>query len=133
MEGRQGWVASGHGVEQIDLATVGPQWTGRYRFLWHPPAGYSRPLTLGDRGEAVLQVANLFARLDGQTRALAGEQFNSALQRRVRLFQRQEGLEDDGLVGEQTLLRLNERLGIDITADAARARIAGQAGEVVLR
>jgi general secretion pathway protein A len=133
MDGRQAWVSSGQGMEKIDLALLGPLWTGSFRFLWHPPAGYSRPLALGDRGEAVTQVANLFARLDRQSRALAGEQFNAALQQRVRLFQRQEGLEDDGLVGVQTLLRLNERLGIDTTADAARARLAGDRSEVVLR
>jgi general secretion pathway protein A len=133
IEGRQAWVATGQGVERIDLALLGPRWTGRFRFLWHPPAGYSRPLALGDSGEAVSEVAGLFARLDGQSRALAGEQFNSALQQRVRLFQRQEGLDDDGLVGVQTLLRLNERLGIDITADAARARLVRESGEVVLR
>ena len=79
------------------------------------------------------EVAKLFARLDGQSRPLAEEQFNSALQARVRLFQRQEGLEDDGLVGVQTLLRLNQRLGIDITAAAARARLVDDAGELVVR
>ena len=133
IQGRLAWVVSGESVEQIELAAIGPQWTGRYRFLWHPPAGYSRPLALGDSGEAVAEVANLFARLDRQSRPLAGEQFNSALQQRVRLFQRQEGLEDDGLVGVQTLLRLNERLGIDVTADAARARLVSETEEVVLR
>ena len=133
LEGRQAWVASGQGVERIDLAALGPQWTGRYRFLWHPPAGYSRPLALGDRGVAVAEVAKLFARLDKQSRPLAGEIFNAALRERVRLFQRQEGLRDDGLVGVQTLLRLNQRLGIDVTAGAARVRLAGEAGEVVSR
>ena len=133
LEGRQAWVASGEGVERIELADLGPQWSGRYRFLWHPPTGYSRPLVPGDSGPAVAEVAKLFARLDGQSRPLAEEQFNSALQARVRLFQRQEGLEQDGLVGVQTLLRLNQRLGIDITAAAARARLADDAGELVVR
>ena len=90
-------------------------------------------MALGDTGAAVSQVANLFARLDGQSRTLADKQFNDALQQRVRLFQRQEGLEDDGLVGVRTLLRLNERLGIDTSASAARTRLAEDADEVVLR
>jgi general secretion pathway protein A len=77
-------------------------------------------------------VASLFARLDGQSRALADRTFNEALRERVRLFQQQQGLDDDGVVGVQTLLKLNEQLGIDMTATAARGKL-GEAGEVVQR
>ena len=42
---------------------------------------------------------------------LAVERFNFALQQRVRLFQREQELADDGVVGLQTLLRLNAELG----------------------
>ena len=69
------------------------------------------------------QVANLFAQLDGQPQALSGQSFNAALEQRVRLFQREQGLDDDGLVGVQTLLKLNESLGIDPTATAARQHL----------
>jgi general secretion pathway protein A len=72
----------------------------------------------------VAQVASLFARLDGQQQALAGNRFSPALQTRVRLFQREQGLEDDGVVGVQTLLKLNEALGIDLTAAVARDKLA---------
>jgi general secretion pathway protein A len=78
-------------------------------------------------------VAELFARLDDQPRALTDDTFNRALQQRVRLFQREQGLEDDGVVGVQTLLKLNERLGIDITAADARARLQAESDEVVQR
>ena len=75
-------------------------------------------------------VATLFARLDGQPQALADTTFNAPLQQRVRLFQRQQGLEDDGVVGVQTLLKLNELLGIDVTAEAARQALGGTADVV---
>ena len=133
MEGRKAWVATGRGVVTIDLGDIGSQWTGRYRFLWHPPPGFERPLSFGDSSEAVARVAELFARLDDQPRALTDDKFNSALQQRVRLFQREQGLEDDGVVGVQTLLKLNERLGIDISAETARARLQAESDEVVQR
>jgi general secretion pathway protein A len=133
IDGRQAWVATRQSLERVDLSLLGPQWTGRYRFLWRPPEEFEKPLSLGDRGAAVSQVAELFARLDGQSRALASDQFNAALQQRVRLFQQEQGLEDDGVVGVQTLLKLNERLGIDTTAGAARARLQGEGDEVVQR
>ncbi len=120
IEGRQAWVAHSRGVEEIALAELGPYWSGAYQWLWQPPQGFERPLSLGDSSEAVTEVADLFARLDGQPKALASDQFNLPLQQRVMIFQREMGLEADGVVGVQTLLKLNEALGIDVSASQAR-------------
>ena len=126
MEGRSAWVLTPGGVIEISLVELGPLWTGRYRFLWHPPGGFDGPIALGDDSAVVTAVADLFARLDGQQRALAGSRFNAALQQRVRLFQRENDLEDDGVVGVQTLLALNEQVGIDATAAQARSQLQGE-------
>jgi general secretion pathway protein A len=131
-EGRHAWVATDAGVERAELAALGPLWSGRFRFLWHPPPGFERPLAQGDSGPVVALVAGLFARLDGQARTLADQTFNVALRQRVELFQRQQGLEDDGVVGVKTLLKLNELLGIDVTAQGAR-QVLGEAAAVVQR
>jgi general secretion pathway protein A len=131
--GRKALVATEEGITEVEPGELGPAWSGGYRFLWHPPEGFTRPLGLGDNSPAVAQVAALFARLDGQPQALAGTRFTPALQTRVRLFQREHALEDDGVVGMQTLLRLNEALGIDLTAATARAQLAAGADEGVNR
>ncbi|MEE4145802.1 MAG: AAA family ATPase [Halieaceae bacterium] len=131
--GRSAWFATGSGVIEVQLAELGPAWTGRYRLLWHPPPGFVRPLAIGDNSPAVARVAELFARLDGQPQALAGNRFNPALETRVRLFQRKYALQDDGVVGIQTLLKLNEALGIDPTSAAARDLLARDPDEVVTR
>jgi general secretion pathway protein A len=68
-------------------------------------------------------VAQLFAQLDKQPQPLAGTRFNRALEQRVRMFQKQHALIDDGLVGVQTLLKLNEQLGVDVTAQQARMQL----------
>jgi len=132
-DGRSAWVWSDQGVLEKDLAELGPLWTGRFRFLWHPPQGFERPLAMGDNSAVVAAVAALFARLDDQQRALAGRRFNADLQQRVRLFQREHGLDDDGVVGVQTLLKLNEQLGIDATAARARTLLQDSTSEVVQR
>ena len=128
-QGRTGWILSDQGVSEIELVELGTAWTGNYRLLWHPPEGFSRPLGLGDNSPAIARIATLFARLDGQPQALAGTRFTPALQSRVRLFQRQQGLEDDGVVGVQTLLRLNEATGVDLSAAEARQALAQVPGE----
>jgi general secretion pathway protein A len=121
------------GERVVALSGLADLWTGDYHFLWHPPDGFSRPLGRGDRGPVVARVAALFAELDQQPQPLAEGEFNQALQQRVEMFQRAHGLEDDGMVGLQTLLKLNARLGIDTTLTAARQALASSAGEVTTR
>jgi general secretion pathway protein A len=133
VEGRRAWVATGQGPEQLALAELAPAWRGSYRYFWHPPAGFTRPLALGDSSPVVAEVAALFARLDRQPVALAETLFNEALQTRVRLFQRNHGLQADGVVGERTLLKLNELLGIDTTAGSARSQLMADSEALVTR
>jgi len=114
MSGRNAMVLTADTVVEADLTALGPLWAGTFRFLWRPPEGFTGPLSLDDSGPAVAQVALLFSKLDGQQEPLADRDFNAALKQRVILFQRQHGLEDDGVVGMQTLLKLNELLGIDV-------------------
>jgi general secretion pathway protein A len=92
-------------------------------FLWRAPDAWVSPLSLGETSAAVISVADLFARLDGQEGPLARDRFNEALTRRVRLFQQAEGLRDDGVVGVQTLVRLNRALGIDLNSERALRRL----------
>jgi len=117
------WLWTASGPFEVSLPELAPFWTGRYRFLWHPPAGFERPVSLGDESPVVAEIAQLFARLDAQPKPMAERRYNAALQQRVRMFQHKNGLVDDGVVGVQTLLKLNEQLGIDVTAAQARQQL----------
>jgi general secretion pathway protein A len=97
---------------ELPLADLAPLWRGEFLIFWQPPQYYAQPLSLGDRGPMVGWLAQEFARLDGQQRPLADDVFNAALDARVRLFQRQFSLMDDGVVGMKTLLRLNAARGV---------------------
>jgi len=127
------WALSRNGVVEVQLADLATYWTGRYRFLWRVPKGFQSSLSLGQEGDVVTRVAALFARLDGQIEPLAVERFNFALQQRVRLFQREQELADDGVVGLQTLLRLNAELGVDVSAAEARELLQLKPAEDVYR
>lgn len=131
LDGRSTWAVDAQGaVREVALSTLAAGWSGEYRYLWKPPAAFNKPLSRGDRGAAVRQVALLFARLDQQAQPLAGDAFNAALEQRVKLFQRSSGLEDDGVVGAQTLLTLNAALGIDPSARALRQALASSVATV---
>jgi general secretion pathway protein A len=110
---------SGNSLQGVPFTEVAALWRGGYRLLWRPPAGFSGPIGRAEVSPAVADVATLFARLDGQPQPLADNRYTEALANRVRLFQREQQLAADGVVGEQTLLRLNLLAGRDLSAAAA--------------
>ncbi len=91
------------------LSDIGSLWTGEARSFWLAPAAYEKPIAVGSRGPAVQWVANQFAELD-QRAPLAQQAFNGALSARVKLFQRDFSLDADGIVGANTILKLNDAL-----------------------
>jgi len=123
IEGQRARLATGDAIEVVPLAELTPLWSGEFYLLWQPPSGFDGPLSLGDEGPAVAEVARMLARLDGQARPLSDGRFNQALQARVRLFQESNRLEADGVVGVRTLLKLNEQLGIDTTRSLALSQL----------
>lgn len=95
--------------QKITLTELGKHWTGDIILLWQPPPGYNGPLTLGDNNDSVIWLVETFSKLDEQDTLLSQGEFNQALQQRVILFQQQEGLVADGVVGLKTLLALKHR------------------------
>jgi general secretion pathway protein A len=116
-------LATATGVERVPLAQLAPRWSGGYQYLWERPAGFDDALGPGDSGPVVAAVAALFARLDGQAEPLTTAAYSDALRERVRLFQQSEGLQADGLVGRNTLIRLQTRAGTALDGRAAVARV----------
>jgi general secretion pathway protein A len=133
IEGARAWVWGRQGLQQIGLAQLAPLWDGNFSFLWQVPDGFEAPLALGQQGLAVASVALLFMQLDGQSQPLTRGVFNAPLQQRVKLFQRAQGLVDDGVVGAQTLLALNAALGIDPDPALVRERVMASTNQGVLQ
>lgn len=102
------------GIEKVvpwsDLVT---QWNGDFLYVWSRPSGFEGSLQLGDRSELVTWVAEQFAKLDQQPAPLTRQFFTDRLQKRIELFQSNNGILPDGVFNEQTLRRLNEALGMD--------------------
>lgn len=86
-------------------------WTGSYIILWRPPKLKTSILTLGSSGTDVLWLTEMLDRAEGRPSTspndLSPTVFNWALKERVINFQRSMGLTADGIVGKQTLLKLN--------------------------
>ena len=124
VEGNEAEVLFEGKKQQVSLDELGTQWTGEYVIIWRRPAEFEQPVGLGASGPLVDWLAGQFATLDAQKTPLTNNTFNKMLERRVKLFQRSYALQDDGLVGLQTFLRLNEALGVEIPLQPMAGAVA---------
>lgn len=104
--GTSATVMTSHGLVSETLESLARDWDGSYYYLWLPPNGWSGAVSEGAEGDAVAEIAQLFAAIDGQPRALTDTVFDAQLSQRVRLFQDEQGLEVSGQVDAKTLLAL---------------------------
>lgn len=116
-------VAGPSGLQLVSLAELDALWTGSYWRYWQAPSSFTGLLKENDEGTLVTVVADIFAQLDQQPAPLTDRLFTPVLTQRVRLFQRGEGLQADGVIGAQTLRRLLLRGGADISAAEAAVTI----------
>ena len=98
--------------KRFDKEAIGPAWTAEFEYLWLKPPGYQTPLAAGEYSPVVAWVAEQFAVLDGQEKPITGEFFNLRLRTRVKIFQTRNGLKADGILGENTLSKLAEKIQV---------------------
>lgn len=93
---------------EIPLLTITPRWDGGFLFLWKTPPGGDILIGPGSTGAEVHWLYNTLSRINGsETESTFVDRFDPALGESVQHFQRQRGLEPDGLAGPETIIELN--------------------------
>jgi general secretion pathway protein A len=98
---------------EFPVEAINEYWLGQFLVLWQPPTLPVPVLQVGISNESVIWIRKLLDEIEG----LRGEPhtlsplFDYALRRRVIAFQRQQKLDQDGIVGERTLLALQALAG----------------------
>ncbi|OEF07569.1 general secretion pathway protein GspA [Vibrio genomosp. F10 str. 9ZD137] len=75
-------------------------WTGRYHYVWR--SEFQQLLKKGMSGEPISQLDSKLSALLGES-ASNSSSFDEGLERKVKVFQRWQGIEVDGIAGKQTL------------------------------
>lgn len=108
LRGETATVVVGGETKVVYLKALASQWSGGYTLLWRAPPEYRDVIRLGSRGPAVEWLQDRLALLPGaETTAQKHPTFDLAVAERVKRFQLAEGLLPDGVVGPQTLIRLD--------------------------
>lgn len=112
------------GKRRLRLSELSDEWTNEFIYLWQPPSNFVNYIFFDSTASLVDWLANAFATIDERDQVLAKGEFNSLLKKRIMLFQRENDLNEDGIAGVETLLKLNEKLGIAITLDTLNDQAA---------
>jgi general secretion pathway protein A len=105
------------GATEMDRESFAKNWNGVYLYLWKPPLGYSGPLSVTGNIPNGLpinpQVIDWFQRQlhaadQNSERVISGGRYTPAIAQQVLVFQQQQGLVADGILGRETLMRLNQ-------------------------
>ena len=98
----------GGDTRSVALGTLAAQWSGHYTVLSRMPLQAHEHIRFGESGPAVAWLSKQLAQGRGSaTRTTGDPVFDDALVQRVKQFQIAHGLIPDGIVGPQTLMRLN--------------------------
>lgn len=84
-------------------------WSGRYLYLWQPAPSFNT-LTVGDSNALGLRwLQDQLAIIDQSSeRIITGGRYTQAIAQKVASFQSQQALTADGVVGRETIMRLNQ-------------------------
>jgi len=115
------------GERSESLEWFSNHWSGAFLYLWHLPSEIAT-LRLGDRDSLALDwlQTKLQQLENGYQRLITGGHYNQAIREQVLLFQSQQGITADGVVGRQTIMKLNQ-LTDQLTPRLIGGEIAGGA------
>lgn len=104
-------------AKSYPLVDVSELWFGRYLIVWRPPNGSAGAIAPGMRNINVLWLRESLAALGNKSVASSegGRYFDSALEEKLRNFQREHRLQVDGLAGQRTQILINSMLALDGT------------------
>jgi general secretion pathway protein A len=95
-------------MRTVDIKEVEKKWLGDYTLFWRTPPDFRSPLRPGQKGNMVLWLNKQLALLQGKTdQPRKNLLYEGDLVAQLKKFQLSEGLVPDGIVGPQTIIRLN--------------------------
>jgi general secretion pathway protein A len=93
------------GRKSLSFSELEKTWSGQGFLLWKDPLNLPTRISLGSKGEHIKQLQGLLKGAGAYSKPLTGVYDNDTLSA-VKEFQSSKGIEQDGIVGDQTLMFL---------------------------
>ncbi|MFV2004398.1 MAG: AAA family ATPase [Gammaproteobacteria bacterium] len=107
-------VISDNKTYRIKLQDLNKYWYGQFTLLWKKPEHYSSVITPGDSGNVVNWLSLQLEKINNTpTPDIIISKYDDYLINKVKMFQSQQGLTADGIVGPITIIHLNNKSGIE--------------------
>ena len=111
VKGGKAQVIYGGSTHLVDAEELRAVWAKKFTVVWRPPSVGLGAIQKGMIGPSVRWLREQLDQMDGQAEKTAQPAvFDDALEKRVRDFQRRNYLTVDGVVGENTLVRIVSEL-----------------------
>ncbi len=104
LEGDIATVAISRETYEFSVTEINKYWLGQFLLLWQPPLLPVPILKIGLSNNAVIWIRKNLDIIEGMSSQSYSPRFDYALRTRIIAFQRQQQLDADGIVGEQTML-----------------------------
>lgn len=98
--------------QMIQLKLLVFYWKGEFSMLWRVPPVYEEIISPGFEGEAVVWLSQVMSEIDKTAENKTTSYYDADLVEKVKQFQLNQGLINDGVVGVKTLIHINQVTGI---------------------
>ena len=100
---------NGKSTNEMELDVFMQNWTGSFSYLWKPEPNF-KSLQLGDENQEGLSWLQdqLFKINNEREFLITGGRFTQAVYNEVIELQKKNNIEQDGIVGQQTLMLINQ-------------------------
>jgi len=95
------------------LEQLKQHWSGDFTLLWKQPPGYFDPIHPGHEGRDIIWLSQKINQINQSNKIPEASVYQQNLVEKIRQFQSSQGLVADGVVGVQTLIRINNVTGLD--------------------
>ncbi len=99
-------------VQNISIKMLNAHWQGDYAMLWRFPPGYDGIIKPGTTGETVVWLNQMLNKIDNLPNNVNGSYYDVNLINRIKKFQLNQKIDSDGTVGAETLIHLNQMVGL---------------------
>ena len=98
--------------QAVQIKQLAFYWKGEFSMLWRVPPGYEEFILPGFEGESVVWLSQVMSEIDETTEIKTTSYYDAGLVEKVKQFQLNQGLVNDGVVGVKTLIHINQVTGI---------------------